>query len=162
MSRAEPDSAPIPATGMGCFPREAGQFLALLHPPSAEMNPPSRIVPHRHDASAAGTNELPAVTQRSVLEQNKIVLGDLLVHIANHATTKCTPRADDLFARACDHHVWRSFRMRSAHLVEPNTMEAKAAWSVAACGAGFLACRKAGSESRRRGHQHRSPPCVLR
>src|SRR5882757_9593872 len=105
MSRAEPDSAPIPATGMGCFPREAGQFLTLLHPPSTEMNPPSRIVPHRHDASAAGTNELPAVTQRSVLEQNKIVLRDLLVHIANHATTKCTPRADDLFARACDHHV---------------------------------------------------------
>jgi len=109
------------------------------------MNPPSRIVPHRHDASAAGTNELPAVTQRSVLEQNKIVLRDLLVHIANHATTKCTPRADDLFARACDHHVWRSFRMRSAHLVEPNTMEAKAAWSVAACGDGFLASSNARS-----------------
>src|SRR5258708_12319369 len=109
------------------------------------MSPPSRIVPHRHDASAAGTNELPAVTQRSVLEQNKIVLRDLLVHIANHATTKCTPRADDLFARACDHHAWRSFRMRSAHLVEPNTMEAKAAWSVAACGNGFLASSNPGS-----------------
>jgi hypothetical protein len=39
--------------------------------------------------------------------------------------------------------------MRSAHLVEPNTMEAKAAWSVATCGAGFFGeeqCRKAGSE----------------
>jgi len=170
MSRAEPDSAPRPAIGMGCFPARRRSISATTAPTLDEMNPPSRDRPDTVTMRRSRHNELPGRhTRRSVLEQNKIVLREPDSFTSRKPCgPQSVPRGQTISSPALRSPMFGAVSACvQRHHVEPSTMDRKRRAPIADCGGRYRrgAMLEAGSEPDwvgRRARQHGSRLACLR